>query len=152
MINVSHILEYVTVEDLKKRHVWHMEYQVERMKTKTKELGSSEAPVTQHTVIMDLNKLSFRMDSRATKLFKDTIDIDQSYYPERLGLLFLINAPWIFKPLWSLISRWIDPHTCEKFHVLGADYAPTLKQFIDEDQIPIEYGGTAEYVVPNVSS
>jgi hypothetical protein len=31
------------------------------------------------------------------QLFKDTLYIDQRFYPERLERLFLINAPWIFK-------------------------------------------------------
>jgi hypothetical protein len=31
-------------------------------------------------------------NNAATQLFKDTIYIDQTFYPERLGKLFLINA------------------------------------------------------------
>lgn len=106
--------------------------------------------MTQHDIVMDLNKLAFRLDSRSTRLFKDAIDIDQSFYPERLGHLFLINAPWIFKPVWAIISHWIDPVTREKFHILGSDYQSTLKEFIPEDQIPVEHGGTAQVEIPQL--
>lgn len=34
------------------------------------------------------------------------------------------------------------------FQVLGSDYQEALKERIDADQIPLEYGGTATYKLP----
>jgi hypothetical protein len=31
--------------------------------------------------------------------------------------LFLINAPWIFKPLFAMMKPWVDTVTIQKFHV-----------------------------------
>ena len=47
---------------------------------------------------------------------------------ELLGDLFLINAPWAFSVLWKVIRGWVDQKTANKFHVLGSDYAPTLRR------------------------
>lgn len=43
----------------------------------------------------------------------------QAFFPETLGHCFLINAPWIFHPLWAIVKPWLDSHTRSKFHVLG---------------------------------
>ncbi len=91
---------------------------------------------------MDLANLSFKPDKHAIPIFKQTINIDSNFYPERLGAFFIINAPWIFKSLWALVRPWLDARTQRKFHVLGSDYAARLREFISEDQLPEEYGGT----------
>jgi hypothetical protein len=63
--------------------------------------------------------------------------------------MFIINAPWIFKPLWAMIKPWLDPNTVNKIRVFGYnDYQEELKKVIDEDQIPKEYGGKANWKVP----
>ena len=58
-----------------------------------------------------------------------------------MGALFIINAPWIFQPLWAMIKPWLDPVTKAKFHVLGSNFLPKLLEYIDEDQIPSSLGG-----------
>lgn len=66
----------------------------------------------------------------------------QAYYPETLGEMFIINAPWVFTPLWAMIRPWLDPVTRAKFHVLGSRYSSDLLEVIAPDQLPLEYGGT----------
>ncbi len=65
----------------------------------------------------------------------------QAYYPETLANLYIINAPWIFHPLWALIKPWLDPVTKNKFHILGSSFREKLQEVIDLDQLPVEYGG-----------
>ena len=43
--------------------------------------------------------------------------IDQNNYPEMLGHTCIINAPGIFKIIWSAIKGFIDPKTQEKIEV-----------------------------------
>jgi ribosomal protein S6E (S10) len=147
-VRVAELLQQLTPEDVNARHVRHMELQIQRMKESSAE---QHKPVTQLVWIMDLKGLSMKPDSQGTKLFKNTITIDQTYYPERLGHLFIINAPWVFKPIWAIIRPWIDPNTREKIHICGENYHAVLKEFIDSDQIPKEYGGTSDAVVPSKS-
>jgi hypothetical protein len=54
----------------------------------------------------------------------------------------MVNAPWFFTTIWSVIKHWIDPVTAEKFHILGSNYLDTLRDYIDDDQIPPELGGS----------
>jgi hypothetical protein len=68
--------------------------------------------------------------------------IDSTYYPERLGDLYVINAPWIFPVIWAIVKGWIDPVTRAKIHIVKGDPKPTLLAHIDADQLPAEYGGT----------
>lgn len=43
--------------------------------------------------------------------------IDQNNYPEMLGHTCIINAPGVFKLVWSAIKGFIDPKTQEKIEV-----------------------------------
>ena len=90
-------------------------------------------------------------DSRGMTLFRDALEIDQNAYPEYLGNLFIINAPFVFRGMWSVIKGWVDPKTAKKFIVLGSNYKETLLQYIDEDSLPTEYGGTCTKPLPSVN-
>ena len=135
-------------DDFKKRHVIHMEYMCRRIEHASKRFGGH---VSQLSQIMDLEGLSYFGDSRGMTLFKDALEIDQNTYPEYLGNLFLINAPFIFRGMWAIIKGWIDPKTAAKFVVLGSDYKETLLKYIDIDQLPIEYGGRNPRSLPVVN-
>ncbi len=54
----------------------------------------------------------------------------------------MINAPWFFTSIWSLIKSFLDPKTASKFVILGTDYLPELRKYIDDSQIPEELGGS----------
>jgi hypothetical protein len=58
-----------------------------------------------------------------------------------MGWLAVINAPSVFSTLWPLVKSFLDPVTVSKIHVLGADYKEKLRELVDEDQLPVEYGG-----------
>lgn len=58
--------------------------------------------------------------------------------------MIMINAPWYFSAIWALVSFCVDPVTAEKITIVGSDYADTLRELIDEDNIPSDMGGKAE--------
>lgn len=64
--------------------------------------------------------------------------------------MFVINAPSMLSFAWRIIQGFLDKVTKEKIHILSdqAEWKPLLMKYIDEDQIPQMYGGTA----PNPSS
>lgn len=68
--------------------------------------------------------------------------IAQSYYPEQLGHLMIVNAPWAFNMAWSAIKGWIDENTRSKIQILGTNYKAELLKHIEEDQLPDFLGGT----------
>ncbi|OAY30601.1 phosphatidylinositol transfer protein 3 isoform X4 [Manihot esculenta] len=66
----------------------------------------------------------------------------QDYYPERLGKLFIVNAPYIFMAVWKIIYPFIDNNTKKKIvFVENKKLKSTLLEDIDESLTPDIYGG-----------
>ena len=70
--------------------------------------------------------------------------ISQNYYPERLGKLYIINAPWGFAGVFSVVKRFLDPVTVAKIHVLGGSYQKELLTQVPEENLPKEFGGKCQ--------
>lgn len=98
--------------------------------------------IANQVVVFDLSSLTYSLDTRAITAFSRCTAVDQSYYPERLHACYMINAPWYFTALWSLLRPFVDPVTREKIHILGSDYSSQLQIAIAPEQIPVEYGGS----------
>ncbi|KAI5298169.1 cytosolic factor, phosphatidylinositol/phosphatidylcholine transfer protein, partial [Ascosphaera atra] len=94
--------------------------------------------------IMDLKGVSLWKASSAYSYIKLASSISQNYYPERLGKLYVINAPMGFSSVWSMIKGWLDPVTVEKIHILGSGYKTQLLQQVPAENLPVEFGGTCK--------
>ena len=75
------------------------------------------------------------------------VDIAQNQYPERLRRVFLVNAPFLFRGAWSIISPWLDPVTKAKVKFVSA--VKDLRKEFEEvkaslDLLPERYGGNIE--------
>ena len=55
-------------------------------------------------------------------LYRAIAELDQKYYPERLGKLFVVNAPFMFVKIWALAKKWLDPGMLEKVHICDKDF------------------------------
>ncbi|XJO77294.1 hypothetical protein BDV3_001892 [Batrachochytrium dendrobatidis] len=44
-----------------------------------------------------------------------------SHYPERMGVAFFVNTPWVFGMLWNVISHFLDPATKSKIYFIKLD-------------------------------
>ncbi|KAK1310002.1 Patellin-4 [Acorus calamus] len=99
----------------------------------------------QFTVIGDLQNWGYtNCDIRA---YLAALDIMQSYYPERLGKIFVIHVPYIFWAAWKIIYPFIDQKTKKKFvFVEDKKLKETLLQDIDESQLPDIYRGKLQLV------
>jgi len=67
--------------------------------------------------------------------------VSQNYYPERLGKLYIINAPWGFSSVFSVVKRFLDPVTVAKIHVLGSSYQKELFGQVPKENLPKALGG-----------
>ncbi|XP_041994116.1 phosphatidylinositol transfer protein 3-like isoform X2 [Salvia splendens] len=101
--------------------------------------------VEKFTIIGDLQGYGFcNSDLRANLA---AITILQEYYPERLGKLFIVHAPYIFTMMWKLVYPFIDKKTREKvMFVDDKRLHETLLEDIDKNQLPEIYGGKLQLV------
>jgi hypothetical protein len=92
--------------------------------------------------IMDLKGVGVTKVPSVYSYVKQASAMSQNYYPERLGRLYLINAPWGFSTVFSVVKGWLDPITVEKIHVLGANYQKELLEQVPAENLPEIFGGT----------
>ena len=92
--------------------------------------------------IMDLEGLGKQhLTGKGIGYFKAVIAASQDNYPEVMGSLFIINAPWVFNIAWKMVRPLLHQNTLDKIHILGADYQKVLQRYIDPKHIPVEFGG-----------
>lgn len=74
-----------------------------------------------------------------------------AHYPERAGVVFVINVPYWFKMVWNVVSKWVDEVTLKKIFILrGKDeIIQKLEEKIPMENIPPEYGGLSSYKLGN---
>jgi len=94
--------------------------------------------------IMDLRGVGITKVSSVYGYVKQASAMSQNYYPERLGRLYLINAPWGFSSVFSVVKGFLDPVTVEKIHVLGSGYKSELLDQVPAENLPKIFGGTCD--------
>ena len=86
-------------------------------------------------------KLTEFLDGKVRNQKKRGMDSGNFYYPEILGKIFIINAPFLFTALWKIAKLWIDKKTQAKVSILGGSYKNELLESIDKDMLPDYLGG-----------
>jgi hypothetical protein len=94
--------------------------------------------------IMDLKGVGITSAPSVYGYLRQASGISQNYYPERLGKLYVINAPWGFSGVFSVVKGFLDPVTVEKIHILGSNYHSELLAQVPAENLPKEFGGTCE--------
>eukprot|EP01119_Soliformovum_irregulare_P019824 TRINITY_DN6355_c0_g1_i1.p2 TRINITY_DN6355_c0_g1~~TRINITY_DN6355_c0_g1_i1.p2 ORF type:complete len:357 (+),score=106.39 TRINITY_DN6355_c0_g1_i1:1656-2726(+) len=75
---------------------------------------------------------------------KEIAGILQDHYPERLGVAFMLNAPFMFKVFWKFISAFLAESTKQKVVMMGSDMEP-LQETVDLDVLEEEFGGHSKF-------
>lgn len=138
--NFSELKKHVSGEDeLVARHVRIQEISAIRLLHQSKQHNKNVGKVM---IVFDMTGLNMKPDLMALQYFRKMLSVDQNYYPETLHRMFVINAPWFFTAIYALVSPWIDPLTAQKIRIVGSDYLPVLREYIDDSNIPDYLGGT----------
>ncbi|CAF0844604.1 unnamed protein product [Adineta steineri] len=142
IIYVDKILSEFTTEQLLQCHIYSLELNCQRAKERSRQIGKH---VESFTIVSDLQGCNMNI-RKIFAPYKQSLYIDNNYYPERLGQMIFINPPSVFPVLWSIVKHWLDPVTKTKIIVVkkGPEAINTLLQYIDSDQLPIEYGGSCQ--------
>lgn len=80
------------------------------------------------------------------KSARETINILQNHYPERLAIAFLYNPPRIFEAFWKIVKYFLDAKTFQKVKFVypkNKDSVELMRTYFDEQNLPKEFGGKA---------
>ncbi|XWS27668.1 hypothetical protein CRYUN_Cryun25bG0001200 [Craigia yunnanensis] len=96
------------------------------------------------TTILDVQGLGMKNFSRtAANLFAAMTKIDNSYYPETLHRMYIVNAgPGFKKVLWPAAQKVLDAKTIGKINVLEPKSLGRLLEITDVSQLPDFLGGS----------
>lgn len=166
LINMNGIAHLTTQEALIGYHFWTMEKCLDELFTAGQQRakpppvgeGNDSAPASciSTCVILDLQGCSMATvaNSAAMNHMKMLIALDNVVYPEMLGKMFVVNAPSFIVSTFAMVKGWLDARTQKKIELLGSgpEMHARLAEFIDADQLPERYGGTARpdiYLAPD---
>jgi len=97
------------------------------------------------TWVLDFSDYGNRSKSPEGKqVSKNTMNVLQNHYPERLGAAILVNSPWYFGMLYTIMSPFLQSETKKKIHWASGSKEEVFKkltEWIDEDQLEQQYGG-----------
>ncbi|XP_047326986.1 phosphatidylinositol transfer protein 3-like [Impatiens glandulifera] len=80
------------------------------------------------------------------KSARETVNILQNHYPERLAVAFLYNPPHIFEAFWKIVKYFLDAKTIHKVkfvYPMNNESVEVMKSYFDIDNLPSEFGGKA---------
>lgn len=99
--------------------------------------------IWRHTSIVDCKNLGLLDVKSIYTILKELAEISNYIYPESAHKVVIINAGWKFRLIKALFDYIIEESTAKKYQILGTDFYDTLIKEIDENQIPKEFGGSA---------
>lgn len=76
---------------------------------------------------------------------RETTNILQSHYPERLCAMVLVKAPRIFLSVFKVLRPLIDAKTRDKLHFVQDGKEVAAIDGVDADALPAEYGGNMDW-------
>ncbi|XP_064612901.1 SEC14-like protein 2 isoform X1 [Liolophura sinensis] len=140
-IDLKGICRSVKKRDIIKSKIHLLETIYRKFAQLTKEQGRQ---VDQIVIVFDLEKFGRRhLWKPGADLFCEMVELFEDHYPETQKTCFVINAPTIFPVVYNIVKPFLNEGTAKKVHVLGSNYKDVLKKYIDADQLPIHWGGTA---------
>ncbi|KAL4324680.1 hypothetical protein GQ457_11G014680 [Hibiscus cannabinus] len=86
----------------------------------------------------------WKMGSISVKVTRETANILQDHYPERLGMGILYNPPKIFESFWMIVKPFLEPRTYKKMKFLYSNDPNSMKvveEIFDLDTLDVAFGG-----------
>jgi hypothetical protein len=106
-----------------------------------------KSPIESVTVIFDMAGCdSKNMDFHQVKFLIHLLD---NYYPDSLGLILILNFPWVLDKSWALIKTWLNVNVQKKVRFIHSE--AELTEFIDPTVLPKRLHGNQpdfKYIPP----
>jgi hypothetical protein len=95
----------------------------------------------QLTWMFDFSKMGERVkDGESEKTRKELMNILQNFYPERLGVLLMLNTPWYMRLVATVVWPFLDKRTKAKIQM--SVKPEHLVLYVDPSQLLTQFGGT----------
>lgn len=92
--------------------------------------------------IVDMSGMGLSLIGKASmEIMRRVAEIDQLYYPESSHQLLIVNAPWIFGAVWSILTPLLNARGHGKISVFYGDSKEALGEFVDDENLPDFLGG-----------
>ncbi|WVZ18317.1 hypothetical protein V8G54_005639, partial [Vigna mungo] len=101
----------------------------------------------QEQVVWLVDFQGFKLSNISVKVARETAHVVQEYYPKRLGLAILYNAPMIFQPFFSMVKPFLETETRNKIKFGYSNDHSTKKimeDLFDQSILESAFGGKGE--------
>lgn len=139
-----------SIDDMIHHLTFFLEYLANRLCVNEEIQGMNPSPGSTPWgmfVVMDLKGAGLsHLSGDVVKYLSKAGDLNSEHYPLAMKKAFLINSPFWLAGAWSGLKG-ILPETVQVDILSESKYPETLRTYIDEDQIPVEYGGTSSFAL-----
>ncbi|KAH9251902.1 hypothetical protein BASA81_010222 [Batrachochytrium salamandrivorans] len=77
------------------------------------------------SMILDFTNYT-RANSPPVSISRTMMRFIISHYPDRMGVAFFVNTPWVFGLLWNVIGHFLDPSTTANIHFVKHNHDKPL--------------------------
>jgi len=141
-LNVTELYNVTSKERMLQQLVYEYEkFLEERIPACSNAVGY---PIETTCSILDLKGVSIGSCYKVSDYISEASKIGQDRYPETMGKFYIINAPWGFGTIWSIVRGWLDPVTVEKINILSGSELGKLTEQIPPENLPKDFGGECQ--------
>ncbi|BAT78543.1 hypothetical protein LR48_Vigan04g187600 [Vigna angularis] len=104
-------------------------------------------PPHQEQVVWLVDLEGIKMSDISFKTSREIVHVFQNYYPKRLGLIILFNAPVIFQPFFKMMRPFLETEIYNKVKFCYSDdqnSKKTLEDLFDMDKLESAFGGNGD--------
>ncbi|KAK9162920.1 hypothetical protein Syun_003822 [Stephania yunnanensis] len=101
-------------------------------------------PMDHEQMVWLIDFKGFNMSHISVKVTKETANVLQNRYPERLGVAILYNPPKFFESFWTVVKPFLEPKTYRKVKFVYSDDLNSKKimeDLFDMDTLESAFGG-----------
>jgi len=113
----------------------------EFMRLSLEAISREQKRIVRFHIVTDLTGIGVKhARPKVIAILRRIANLFASNYPETVERIFLVNAPWGFKPLFSVVRRFMPARTQRKIEICDAS---ALSAVIDNTNLPRRFGGGA---------
>lgn len=99
-----------------------------------------------HNFVINIEGLGMALLGGSKGSFiKRLIGVSGNFFPESVWKIYVVNAPFLFRAVWTVVKPWVHPITVAKVNIFGSP-KDAIKKMIENglapDQVPEFAGGT----------